>query len=126
MGMGHKQWCFPDMYCKPAYLDSAPSHESICFANNGDREAVICITAVFEDEKEPIVLDGIRVKPMRSLHLRMDQLEQWGQQIPTDTPYSVFVESTERVVAGYGRLNWIERRMQSFGMIGYFEQEGKA
>lgn len=121
MSIGHKRWCLPDMYLKVPYLSAAPSHESISMANFGQTAAEARVTAIFGDGRQPMVIEGVKVESMRSIRLRMDQLEQYGCNIPRDTPYSVLVESSEKIVVGYGRLNWIEGHMQSFGGVGYFE-----
>ncbi len=122
MQIGHKLWVLPDHYMAKPFLPSSPSHESISVANFGDKTAALRVTCVFEGEDfAPVIIAGIKVAPMRSYRIRMDRLEEYGVSIPTDAPYSVLVESDEKVVVGYGRLNWIDGHMQSFGGVGYFE-----
>ncbi len=121
MEMGHKKWCIPDLYVTEKFNKDAPSHECLSFANNGKKDALVEITAVFEDDLEPVVIKDVQVKSMRSLHFRLDRLDKYKVQIPIKTPYSVFVNSSENVVLSYARMNWIEGRIQSFGYMGYYE-----
>lgn len=121
MAIGHRKWCLPDLYLKPPYLPATPSHESISLANFGERPADVTVCIVFEGDTAPVKIEGIQVGAMRSARLRMDQLSAYGCTIPTEVPYSVLLESSENIVVGYGRLNWIEGHMQSFGGVGYFE-----
>ncbi len=121
MGMGHKKWCIPDMFMKEPTNKDVPSHESISFINTGEEDATVEITAVFEDDRKPIIIRDVVVEPMKSLHFRMDKLDKWNISIPTETPYSVFINSNQNVVVEYARLNWIEGKMQSFGTMAYYE-----
>lgn len=121
MQIGHKIWCLPDHFMKEAFLPSAPSHESISVANFGDREATLRATCVFQGNRAPVIIEGVKVQAMTSHRIRMDNLESYGVSIPTDVPYSVLIESDEKIVVGYGRLNWIDGHMQSFGGVGYYE-----
>lgn len=120
--IGHKKWCIPDMHLTANGTAPTPAHECISFVNTGKQDALVTMTLLFADERDPIVLENIVVVPMKSVRLRTDQLEAWNVEIPVYTPYSAVIESTEKIVVDYSRLNWIDGFAQSFGGISYYEE----
>lgn len=121
MSVGHKVWCLPDLYLKEPFLPSAPSHESVSVANFGAEDAFITVTIIFEDDTPPLIVKDVQVKAMRSARIRTDEIGEEKRAVPVDTPYSMLIKSTQPIVVGYGRLNWIEGHMQSFGIVAYHE-----
>ncbi len=117
--LGHTHWCIPDLYMRSEMVGSVPSHESISFVNTGKRDASVTLTLIFENEIEQKVISPVRIPPFKSIHLRMDKLEEWDYEVPRNEPYAVIIESTERVVVAYARLNWIDGHMQSFAILAY-------
>lgn len=98
-----------------------PSHESITLLNTGNRTAEVVIDLLFDDGRHSEKLEGIQVGPAGTKHLRMDQLEEWGIQIPTSVCYSAIITSSEKIVVEYARFNWIDGAAQSFAVIPYYE-----
>ena len=119
--LGHKTWCIPDLYMKEPGTMPTPSHESITLLNTGNRTAEVVIDLLFDDGRHSEKLEGIHVGPAGAKHLRMDQLEEWGIQIPTSVCYSAIITSSEKIVAEYARFNWIDGAAQSFAVIPYYE-----
>lgn len=120
-GAGHKRWYVPDMYLPHPHTRGIASHETICIMNTGQKEALIRFTLFFEDDRELQTVEGIRVKALRSKHIRMDCLREYQAEIPVGVPYSLMVESTENVVVEYSRLNWIDGEATTFGLLAYHE-----
>ena len=119
--LGHKTWCIPDLYMKEPATMPTPSHESITLLNTGNRTAEVVIDLLFDDGRHSEKLEGIQVGPAGTKHLRMDQLEEWGIQIPTSVCYSAIITSSEKIVVEYARFNWIDGAAQSFAVIPYYE-----
>jgi hypothetical protein len=116
---GHTKWCIPDLYMRSEVVGTMPSHESISFVNTGTRDAKVTVTLMYENKIEQKVISPLVVPPFKSIHLRMDQLEEWDYEVPRNEPYGAIIESTERIVVEYARLNWIDGHMQSFAILAY-------
>lgn len=121
--LGHTYWVIPDMYMKsdPVVNGKVPSHESLSLFNSGDESVSVTIILVFGLTGASKELPSFDVPPLQSTQLRMDQLSEWGVEIPRDSPYSGIIKSTKKIVVEYARLNWIDGFYQSFGLIPYGE-----
>lgn len=120
-GMGHKKWCIPDLYMKEPGNMPTPSHESITLLNTGESAANVTMELIFDNGDDPVLLEGIQVRPKSARHIRMDQMQEWDLSIPTSVCYSAILKSDRNIVAEYARLNWIDGAAQSFAVMPYFE-----
>lgn len=122
-GMGHKKWVVPDTYTSEDHWDyGIPSHETLCFTNTGEGEAHLKIHILYEDDREPMLIDSVSVKSMRSMHLRLDWSDKLGgQKIQKAIPYSIVIGSDVNIVVMYSRLNWICGHATTFAVMGYYE-----
>jgi len=106
MLIGKKCWVFADgdLPPMPEGLGGPKAHEALMVVNNGDKEARLSITLLFEDSepKKDLILI---VPPQRVKCFRMDQ-PIWGSNymIPFGQ-YALIVESDVPVVAVFGRLD---------------------
>jgi hypothetical protein len=123
-GHGHRFWVVPD-----GYLASSPgvsagpsgyiSHESICILNDGDFAAKCRLHLYFED-REPLQEIPFEVGARRSLHLRLDRLQDTsGSPLPRDTPYSLTVESDRNIVVQHSRLDCTQPNLALFSILAY-------
>ncbi|HOE60437.1 MAG TPA: sensory rhodopsin transducer [Kiritimatiellia bacterium] len=104
MEIGRKQWVFADGDLPPRG-DSEPfGHEALMIVNNGEQDATIKVTILFEDKepKEDITLHvpARRVKCFRMDYPLGDEQYQLG---PGQT--ATILASDVPVVAVYGRLD---------------------
>ena len=117
---GHKVWVFPDGYA-PARSTGALSHECVSVLNTGERDAHLTLTAVFQEEREPLVFRAV-CPAMRSRHVRLDRLvAESGEPIPKESCYSLVVESDEPVTAQYSRLDTSAGGMGLCTLLGHRE-----
>jgi hypothetical protein len=79
------------------------SHETACILNLNDREATIRITVYFED-RAPVGPYELKVPPLRTKHLRFNQLDD-PEPIPRDTDYASVIESDVPIVVQHTRLD---------------------
>jgi hypothetical protein len=106
MELGKRTWVFADGDLPP-HPDGMPepkAHEALMVVNNGDEEAKITLTILFEDEEPK---EGIRltVPAKRVKCFRMDfPVGEEQYQIPFGQ-YAVVLESSVPVVCLYGRLD---------------------
>jgi len=112
---GARKWFFPDGYIPNGKRGYLASHESLCIMNTGDETAKIRITFLFEDS-EPVVHE-VEISPMKSLHLRLDELG-----IPKCKPYSIMAESSVPVVMQLSRLDAGKDHYTLMTTIGYWEE----
>ncbi len=121
--MGHKKWVIPDMYTARDDVErEIPSHETVCFTNTGSLDAKINMIVLFEDERKPLFIKDLVVKAQKSFHLRLDWSHlMGGVVIPKGVPYSLVIESDQKIVVEYSRLNWIHGDATTFGLMGYYE-----
>ncbi len=103
--VGAKLWIIPDGYLPSRSTGDLPSHESTCVLNLGARQAVVKLTAYYED-REPLEGFQIVCRPRRTLHIRLDTLKNARRQsIPTGVPLALKVESSVPVVVQHTRLD---------------------
>jgi hypothetical protein len=106
MTIGSRLWAIPEGYI-PA--DSEPelrefeSHETACLLNTSTEEARVEITVFFAD-RDPIGPFVLHVAPMRTLHLRFNDLREPGP-IPRGTDYSSVIISNVPIVVQHTRLD---------------------
>ena len=104
--IGHKTWVIPEGYIPSGSTGPAPdftSHETACILNTGDNDANIEITVFFSD-REPAGPYRIKVPARRTLHLRLNSLND-PAPLPRDTDYSSLFISDSPVVIQHTRLD---------------------
>jgi hypothetical protein len=98
---GRRRWFVPDAYL-PA---EAPSHESACLLNVGERDARVRFTFFFED-RDPLGPVELTLAARRTWHVRLDDpAVLGGLELPRGVPYAYAVESDEPVVLQHSRLD---------------------
>lgn len=104
MEIGKKTWVFADGDLPP-HGDSEPlGHEALMVVNNGDADAQITLTILFED-KAPVENIHLSVAAKRVHCFRMDYpVGEEQYQIPFGQ-YAVVLNSNVPVVCLYGRLD---------------------
>lgn len=104
--IGHRRWAIPEGYIPGWSHGPEPqmaSHDSVCILNTSDQEARVALTVYFSD-REPAGPYKITVPPLRTKHVRFNNLED-PEPIPTDTDYASVIESDVPVVVQYTRLD---------------------
>lgn len=102
--LGKKIWVFADGDLPPQG-DSEPfGHEALMIVNNGDTDAHITISLLFED-KEPKEGISINVPAKRVNCFRMDYPIGEEQYIIPKGQFAVILHSNIPIVAVYGRLD---------------------
>ncbi|NUQ01020.1 MAG: hypothetical protein HUU35_14320 [Armatimonadetes bacterium] len=123
-GHGHRLWIIPD-----GYLASTPegctgptgyfSHESVCILNDGDEPAE-CVLDLFFEDRPPIKGIAFTVEGERSWHYRMDQCrDNQGNLLPRDTPYSMRLTASRKVVVQYSRLDVTQPNMAFMSVVAW-------
>ena len=104
--IGKRRWAIAEGYI-PAESSSNSrelvSHEAICILNSGSRKAHVTVHAFFAD-RDPAGPYRFVVPPRRTLHLRMNDLQD-PEPIPPATEYSSLIESDEPIVVQHTRLD---------------------
>jgi hypothetical protein len=122
VAIGRKQWVIAEGYIpsESSYKDRAlVSHETACILNAGDRDAHITITIFFAD-REPVGPYRITVAARRTLHLRLNNLDD-PQSVPRDTDYASVYLSDEPIVVQHTRLDSRCAEVSLLSTIAYSE-----
>ena len=101
---GSKIWCYADGYL-PVKTETVDAHESLLFFNPNSEDAHIEVGFYFED-RDPI--EGLKwtVLGKRMKALRLDHKDDiYGVEIPTETHYSIKIESDVPIVCQFGRMD---------------------
>lgn len=104
--IGRRVWAIPEGHIPSRSVSGARemvSHEAICLLNASDKPACVTITLFFTD-REPAGPYRISVPPRRTLHLRLNDLED-PEPVPRNTDYASVIESTEPIVVQHTRLD---------------------
>ena len=104
--IGRKRWAIAEGYIpsQSSFSERALiSHETACILNAGDRDAHVAITIFFAD-REPVGPYRVTVLARRTLHLRLNDLDD-PQPIPRDTDYGSVFESDQAIIVQHTRLD---------------------
>lgn len=115
---GEKHWIIPDGYIPEISSGRLTSHESICVLNVSREDALVQITAYFED-REPIEDIAVVVPGRRTKHIRTAELNKGGASIPVGVPYALEVKSDVPVVVQYSRLDATQPENALMSVMGY-------
>ena len=101
---GKKSWIFADGFC-PSVSTCGISHDCVCLINTCTEPAHVRLTALFEEDLPPMVFETV-CPPARCRHFRMDKAKDAsGKELPRDTCYALVIESDQKIVAQYSRLD---------------------
>jgi hypothetical protein len=104
--IGRERWAIAEGYIPSQSHGPEPqmrSHETACLLNANDREANVEITVLFSD-RGPAGPYRVTVPPMRTLHVRFNDLED-PEPVPRDTDYASVIESDVPIVVQHTRLD---------------------
>ncbi len=116
---GKKNWIIPDCELPPEGEGVMKGHESVIVVNDSPRTAKIKVTLFF-DNKDPY--EGIEweVEPKRVMCFRMNQpAHMSGYVVPLETQYAMKLESSEKVVVQYGRLDNRQVNLAYYTTLGF-------
>lgn len=104
-GIGKKKWIIPDCELPPEGEGEMKGHESVVILNDSPRAAKIKVTLYFED-REAYEGIGWTVEPKSVFCFRTNRPDHMcGYVVPLETQYAMKIESSERIVVQYGRLD---------------------
>jgi hypothetical protein len=104
MELGKRTWVFADGDLPPQGTEEPLGHEALMVVNNGDADAKIELSFLFED-RDPVEGVGIEVPAKRVKCFRMDfPVGEQKFEIPPGQ-YAVVLTSSVPVVCLYGRLD---------------------
>ena len=118
--IGRKRWAIAEGYIPAASSGSSrqlTSHETACILNAGDRDAHVAITIFFSD-REPSGPYRVVVQARRTLHLRLNELND-PEPIPVDTDYASVFKSDEPIVVQHTRLDSRQAELALLSTIAY-------
>jgi hypothetical protein len=104
--IGKRTWAIAEGYIPGWSNGPEPemkSHETVCVLNTSPDEARVKLTVFFAD-REPAGPYEFTVGSRRTVHLRLDELEE-PEAIPKETPYAAVLESDVPVVVQHSRLD---------------------
>jgi hypothetical protein len=104
--VGRRTWAIAEGYIPGRSTGPQPeltSHETLCFLNTGEDEAVVEITLYFAD-REPVGPYRVHVPPRRTLHQRLNDLAD-PEPVPRDTDYACLIVSSVPIVVQHTRLD---------------------
>lgn len=81
------------------------SHETICILNMNDSAIEVELILYFENRDK---IEGFHytIESERSMHIRLDHaVNNNGQEIPRDTPYSICIELSDNAYIQYSRMD---------------------
>lgn len=103
-GEGAKVWLVPDAYLPEVGTGKLQGHEAICLLNTGTVPAHVKLDFYFED-REPIRGVELTLGAERTWHVRLDDPERLGVELPREVPYAIRVTSDVNIVVQYSRLD---------------------
>lgn len=104
--LGRTRWAIPEGYIPAWSHGPGPemeSHEAACILNASDEEAHVRITIFYED-RDPAGPYEVAVGPRRTLHVRMNQLEN-PEPVRRGAPYATVLDSDVPIVVQHTRLD---------------------
>ncbi len=118
MVVGKKNWVIPDCELPPEGEGVLKGHESVVIVNDSNKKAVIKVKLYFVDE--PAYTDITwEVEPQRVKCFRMNNVEHMcGYKVPLETQYAMKLESSEKIVVQYGRLDNRQENLAYYTTLG--------
>ena len=118
-GIGRTGWAIAEGYIPGRSTGPTPeleSHETLCFLNTGDQEAHVAIRIFFAD-RDPVGPYRMKVPARRTLHLRLNDLDD--PPVPRDTEYAASVESDVPIVVQHTRLDTRQAELALLSTIAF-------
>ena len=119
MTIGKKNWMIPDCELPPEGEGILKGHESVIVVNDSNKKALIKAKLYFADRQayENITWE---VEPQKVRCFRMNNLEDMcGFTVPLETQYAMRLESTEKIVVQYGRLDNRQTNLAYYTTLAY-------
>lgn len=120
MDIGKRRWYVPDGWLPTDSSHDVVSHEAACLLNAGDDDAELLFTFFFENQ-DPIGPVPVKLAARRTLHVRLDDPNAIGVELPRGVPYAYSVESDVPVVLEHSRLDTSAGGYTLFTTIAYGE-----
>jgi len=108
MAVGKKVWVFADGDLPPQGDEEPLGHEALMVLNTSRKDAQLNLSLYFED-KDPVTDVTITIPAQRVTCTRMDYPVGDQQVHIPEGQYALVVESSEPVVAVFGRLDRRQR-----------------
>ena len=119
MAHGKRVWIIPDCELPPEGEGELKGHESVIVVNDSKRRAVIKVKLYFTDRD---CVDNIvwEIEPQRVKCFRMNNVcDMCGFEVPKETQYAMKIESTQKIVVQYGRLDNIQVNLAYYTTLGF-------
>ena len=117
--VGKKNWIIPDCELPPEGEGVLKGHESVIVVNDTKKTAVIKVKIYF-DNKE--AYEGITwtVEPQKVRCFRMNNVDDMcGFVVPMETQYAMKLESSQKIVVQYGRLDNRQTNLAYYTTLAY-------
>jgi hypothetical protein len=118
--IGRKRWAIAEGYIPGWSSGPEPemtSHETACFLNAGDQDALVEITVYFTD-REPAGPYRLTVPARRTRHIRFNELTD-PEPIPTATPFASVIVADVPIVVQHTRLDSRQAENALFSTIAF-------
>lgn len=109
-GEGAKVWLIPDGYIPEAGTSKMKGHDAVCLLNTGKTPAHVTFDFYFED-RDPIRDVKLTLEGERTWHVKIEDSERLGVEVPRLVPYAVRVTSDVNIVVQYSRLDATQTNM---------------
>lgn len=119
--IGKKNWIIPDCELPPAGEGELKGHESVIVVNDSNVETTIKVKIYFTDKEN---YDKIiwKVGAGKVRCFRMNNADDMcGFIVPINTQYAMKLESTEKIVVQYGRLDNRQTNLAYYTTMAYSE-----
>ena len=117
--VGKKNWIIPDCELPPEGEGELKGHESVVIVNDSNKTAEIKVTLYFVDKQ---AYEGITwvVEPKKVRCFRMNNVEHMcGFEVPLETQYAMKLESSQKIVVQYGRLDNRQTNLAYYTTLAY-------
>lgn len=117
--VGKKNWVIPDCELPPEGEGVLKGHESVIVVNDTNKPATIKVKLYFADKAS---YEGItwEVDAQHVRCFRMNNLKDMcGFEVPLETQYAMKLESTQKIVVQYGRLDNRQTNLAYYTTLAY-------
>lgn len=104
--IGRTRWAVAEGFIPDGSSGPEPamtSHETLCFLNSGDADALVRITLFFSDQ-EPVGPYRLTVPARRTLHQWINDLED-PEPVARGRDYAMLIESNVPIVVQHTRID---------------------
>ena len=119
MVVGKKNWIIPDCELPPEGEGVLKGHESVIVVNDTNKTATIKVKLYFADKD---AYEGITwtVEPQKVRCFRMNNVDDMcGFVVPLETQYAMRLESSQKIVVQYGRLDNRQTNLAYYTTLAY-------